>query len=226
MAEAFAALMSRLGYSRYGAQGGDWGAIITSNLGVLDAAHLSGIHVNMPFALPPPGGMESLSDAEKADMADYAAFEQNETGYQRIQGTKPQTLGFGLNDSPAGLAAWIAEKFRTWTDCDGEIERCISKDELLANITIYWVTQTITSSTRLYYEVFKGGRLANLTTKVPVPTGVARFPKEIMRFPRSWVENHYNVTHWTEMPRGGHFAAMEQPELFVEDVRAFFRTVR
>jgi microsomal epoxide hydrolase len=223
MAEVFAELMARLGYPRYGAQGGDWGAIIATNLGVLDAQHLCGIHLNMPFALPPPEGQEGLSEAEKADLADYAAFEQNETGYQRIQGTKPQTLGFALNDSPAGLCAWIVEKFHTWMDCQGDIESAITRDELLTNVTVYWVTQTITSSTRLYYEVFKRARIAILTDRVEVPTGVARFPKEIMRFPRKWVERHYNVTHWTEMPRGGHFAAMEQPALFVDDLRAFFR---
>lgn len=223
MAEVFAELMARLGYPRYGAQGGDWGAIIATNLGVLDAQHLCGIHLNMPFALPPPEGQEGLNEAEKADLADYAAFEQNETGYQRIQGTKPQTLGFALNDSPAGLCAWIVEKFHTWMDCQGDIESVITRDELLTNVTVYWVTQTITSSTRLYYEVFKRARIAILTERVEVPTGVARFPKEIMRFPRKWVERHYNVTHWTQMPRGGHFAAMEQPALFVDDLRAFFR---
>ena len=128
--------------------------------------------------------------------------------------------------TPALLAAWILEKFRTWSDCGGDVESVYTLDELLANITVYWVTGTITSSTRLYYEVTKGGRVGFIGNKVQVPTGVARFPKEIMRFPRKWVENHYNVTHWTDMPRGGHFAAMEQPALFVEDVRKFFATVR
>ncbi|MCZ6465553.1 MAG: alpha/beta fold hydrolase [Proteobacteria bacterium] len=228
MADAFAALMARLGYTRYGAQGGDWGALITTQIGLRDAEHLSGIHVNMPVALPPAGAdpQEGLSDAEKADLADYQLFDLNETGYQKIQGSKPQTLGFALMDSPTGLAAWILEKFRTWSDCGGDVESVYTLDELLANITVYWVTGTITSSTRLYYEVTKGGRVGFIGNKVQVPTGVARFPKEIMRFPRKWVENHYNVTHWTDMPRGGHFAAMEQPALFVEDVRKFFATVR
>ncbi|MEM7408767.1 MAG: epoxide hydrolase family protein [Myxococcota bacterium] len=225
MAEAFVVLMERLGYARYGAQGGDWGALITTEIGLLDPDHVAGIHVNMPMAIPQPD-VDELTDAEKADLADMAQFDADETGYQRIQGTKPQTLGFGLMDSPAGLAAWIVEKFRTWTDCHGDVESVLTRDELLTNIMVYWVTGTITSSTRLYYEVFKGGRIGYLGNRVEVPTGVARFPKEIFRFPRRWVEKHYNVTHWTTMPEGGHFAAMEQPERFVEDLRKFFATVR
>ncbi|HYD49243.1 MAG TPA: epoxide hydrolase [Terriglobales bacterium] len=224
MAEAFAELMRRLGYQRYGAQGGDWGALITSTLGVLDATHLAGIHVNMPYAIP--GDRDGLSEREQADLADFDRFQNDETGYQRIQGSKPQTLGVALNDSPAGLAAWIVEKLRTWTDCGGEVETVVSKDEILTNVMVYWASQTITSSMRLYYEVFKGGRVPFLFQKVEVPTGIARFPKEIARFPRRWLEGHYHITHWTDMPRGGHFAALEQPELFAADVQAFFRTVR
>lgn len=224
MAEAFAVLMARLGYQRYGAQGGDWGAIITTEIGLLDAEHVCGIHTNMPLSFADDS--VELTESEKADVAEMAQWENDEAGYQKIQGTKPQTLGFALMDSPAGLAAWILEKFRTWSDCDGRVESVYTRDQLLTNITIYWVTGTITSSTRLYYEMFKGGRLGLLEKRVEVPTGVARFPREIMRFPRKWVENQYNVTHWTDMPRGGHFAAMEQPGLFVDDVRKFFRTVR
>jgi microsomal epoxide hydrolase len=225
MADAFAALMARLGYARYGAQGGDWGSLITTQIGLRDAAHLAGVHVNMPLAVPQPDRAE-LTPGEQADLGAMALFEAQETGYQRIQGTKPQSLGVALNDSPAGLAAWIVEKFRNWSDCGGDVERSFTRDQLLANVTVYWVTQTITSSMRLYYETFQGGRFGFTTGKVEVPTGVARFPKEILRFPRRWVERHYHVTRWTEMPRGGHFAAMEEPELFVEDVRAFFSTVR
>jgi microsomal epoxide hydrolase len=225
IADAFAELMRRLGYARYGAQGGDWGALVTSLLGLNDAAHVAGIHLNMPLAVPAPDTGD-LTDREKADLATMAQWQDQEAGYQRIQGTKPQTLGFGLMDSPAGLAAWIIEKFRSWSDCNGHPENAISRDRLLTNISIYWATGTITSSTRLYYEVFRSTRMDLFTRKVSVPTGVARFPKEIMRFPRKWVEQRYHVTHWSEMPRGGHFAAMEQPALFVEDVRRFFRTVR
>lgn len=224
IADAFAVLMSRLGYQRYGAQGGDWGSLITSELGARDAAHLYGIHLNMPLAFP--DASIELTGEEQAIMNEMQQWDRDEAGYQKIQGTKPQTLGFALADSPAGLAAWITEKFRAWSDCNGDVESVFTRDELLTNITIYWVTGTITASTRLYFEMFKGGRLSLLEGRVEVPTGVARFPKEIMRFPRKWVENHYNVTHWTTMPRGGHFAAMEQPQLFVDDVRAFFRSLR
>ncbi len=227
MAENFAVLMSRLGYDRYGVEGGDWGAVIANSVAILDAEHVLGLHTTMPLAFPPPGhDPKDLSEREQADLADLADFDQNGTGYQKIQGSKPQTLGFGLNDSPAGLCAWITEKFHGWTDCDGHVENAIDRDQLLTNIMLYWVTQTITSSTRLYYETFKSGRVGIVGAKVEVPTGVARFPREIMRYPRKWVEQSYNVTHWTDMPKGGHFAAMEQPDLFVTDVRKFFGTLR
>ena len=156
------------------------------------------------------------------------SFQDQETGYQRIQGTKPQTLGVGLNDSPAGLAAWIVEKFRGWSDCDGRPENVFTRDQLLTNISVYWFTRTITSSPRLYYEVMGtgAGGAAPVTERIELPTGVARFPKEILRFPRSWVERSYNVTHWSDFERGGHFAAMEEPELFVNDLRKFFSSLR
>jgi microsomal epoxide hydrolase len=224
IAQAFAELMRRLGYARYGAQGGDWGAMVTANLALVDPEHVAGIHTNLPLAETPkdPG---PLTEREKADLADLARFASEESGYQRVQGTKPQSLGFSLNDSPVGLCAWIVEKFKTWSDCGDDPEKSFTRDELLTNVMVYWVTQTITSSMRLYYETFKGGRVG-LEKRIETPTGVARFPREVMRFPRSWVERHYNVTRWTELPRGGHFAAMEVPELFVPEVRAFFATVR
>jgi len=150
-------------------------------------------------------------------------YMENERAYQQIQGTKPQTLGFSLDDSPAGLAAWIVEKFHAWCDCDGNVESRFTKDELLTNITLYWVTQTGTSSTRIYFE----SRVATGNPgKVTVPTACALFPKEITVPPRKWVEARYNLVRWTEMPRGGHFAALEQPELLVNDVRAFFHDLR
>ncbi len=226
MAETFAKLMARLGYDRYGAQGGDWGAIVGNNLAIVDEAHVIGFHTNMPLAFPPPEGPGELTEAEQQDLADMAVFDANGTGYQKIQGTKPQTLGFALSDSPAGLCAWITEKFHAWTDCDGDIESVIDRDQLLTNVMVYWITGNITPSTRLYYEVFKGGRVGVIGNTVKVPTGVLRLPKEIMRFPRAWVERLYNVTHWTQKPKGGHFAAMEQPDVFVEDLRAFFGTLR
>jgi microsomal epoxide hydrolase len=229
VAETNAALMAKLGYTRYGAQGGDWGAIATAWLGRVDPSHLAGIHMNMVVAGPPPGvanPMEGVTAEEQAWLGEMGEFQQKETGYQQIQGTKPQTLGYGLNDSPAGLAAWIVEKFRAWSDCGGDVESAFTRDRLLTNIAVYWFNGTITSSTRLYYEVMRSPRLGLFTSQVQVPTGVARFPKEIMRFPRRWVEQRYRVTHWSDQPRGGHFAAMEQPQLYVEDVRKFFRSVR
>ncbi|HEY8432056.1 MAG TPA: epoxide hydrolase [Sandaracinaceae bacterium] len=229
MAEVNAKLMARLGYARYGAQGGDWGAIISTQNALVDRAHCAGIHLNMVVAFPPPGAsdpMEGLDDYEKESLAGFAQFQKEETGYQQIQGTKPQTLGYALNDSPAGLAAWIVEKFRTWSDCDGDVEKRFTKDELLTNVMIYWVTQSITSSTRLYYETMHSGRFGPASERVETPTGCAIFPKELYRAPRKWAEAAYDVRQWTRMPRGGHFAALEEPELLVEDVRSFFRLVR
>jgi microsomal epoxide hydrolase len=224
IAEAETLLMRRLGYERYGAQGGDWGAIVTGLVGLLDPDHCVGIHMNMVMTLPQD--TEALGEKEKQWLAETQLFQNEETGYQQIQGTKPQTLGYGLTDSPAGLAAWLVEKFRTWSDCDGDVEKRFSKDQLLTNITLYWVTETINSSMRLYYEVRKAGRLAFTQGKVQVPTGCAIFPKELYKAPRKWAEAHYNVTHWSEFERGGHFAAMEEPELLAGDLRSFFATVR
>ncbi len=224
IAQAFSELMHRLGYARYGAQGGDWGAQVTTRLGALDPEHCAAIHLNMPLASPPEEPAP-LTDEEQADLADLQEFIREESAYANEQGTKPQTVGAALNDSPAGLLAWIVEKFRTWSDCDGHPENCYTRDQLITNVMLYWVTQTSASSARLYWEARRSGSWT-ATPFVAVPTGVARYPKEILRWPRSWVERQYNVTRWAAMPRGGHFAAMEQPALFAEDVRAFFRTVR
>jgi microsomal epoxide hydrolase len=228
VAEQVARLMARLGYRRYGAQGGDWGALVATHLGLLDREHACGIHLNLVIAPPPPGAesFEGLSQAEQAAFQDALRFQREETGYQAIQGTKPQTLGYALNDSPAGLAAWIVEKFRTWSDCEGDVERRFSKDELLTHVTVYWATQSITSSTRLYCESMRSGRFGAAGERVEVPTGCAIFPREILRPPRRWAEHWFNVTHWTEMPAGGHFAALEEPERLVADVRDFFRALR
>jgi len=225
VAHAFIELMHRLGYTRYGAQGGDWGAQVTTRIGAFDPEHCAAIHLNMPVA-DRPKDPAPLTDEEKADLAAMAQFQREEAGYALEQGTKPQTLGVSLNDSPAGLLAWIVEKFRTWSDCDGHPENTYTREQLLTNVMVYWVTQTITSSARLYWENQHAGAEKARPEYVGVPTGVARFPKEVLRFPRSWVERRYNVTHWTDMPRGGHFAAMEQPALLVDDLRTFFRTVR
>jgi hypothetical protein len=178
-----------------------------------------------PKGIPQEQLVEGLSEEEVARLAESYAFQKTETGYFRLQATKPQSLGYGLHDSPVGLAAWILEKFHTWSDCNGDVESRFTKDELLANITLYWVTGTITSSMRMYYETVKAGQAGPPDDFVDTPTGIAHFPKELAHPPRAWVENHFNVVHWTDMPQGGHFAAMEEPALLVDDVRAFARSI-
>ena len=224
MADVNAQLMEQLGYDRYFAQGGDWGAIITSWLGARYPKHVRGIHLNMIVAGPPPGDnpFEGVPPDEAQSMARAAAFMKNETGYQRIQGTKPQTLGYGLHDSPVGLAGWIAEKFHGWTDHDGNLESAVSRDDLLTNITLYWVTGSITSSMRIYYE-FRVAGAAGVPQKVEVPTGAALFPGELFLPPRRWAEQIYNITHWSKHSAGGHFAALEKPAELAEDIRLFCR---
>jgi pimeloyl-ACP methyl ester carboxylesterase len=225
IARAFAELMARLGYARYAAQGGDWGAQVTTRLALSDPEHCAAIHLNMPIGEAPEEPVP-LTEQDQAGLVAMQRFQREESGYALEQATKPQTLGVALNDSPAGLLAWIVEKFRTWSDCDGDPENVFSRDQMLTNVMTYWVTQTITSSARLYWEHQHVRAPAGAPRFVTVPTGVARYPKEVLRFPRPWVERSYHVTHWADMPRGGHFAAMEQPELFVDDLRRFFATVR
>jgi len=228
IASLWVELMHGLGYRRFGAQGGDWGAMVSTYLGSNHADAVAGIHLNMVIAFPPDPAnpLDGLTQDEVVDMMPMQHFLQEETGYQRIQGTKPQTLGYGLNDSPAGLAAWIVEKFRAWSDCDGDVEKRFTKDELLTNIMLYWAPETATSSARLYYEMIHAGKFPPQDFRVSVPTGCAIFPKEILKPPRSWVERLYDVARWTRFERGGHFAAMEQPDLLVSDIRAFFRQLR
>jgi pimeloyl-ACP methyl ester carboxylesterase len=212
--------MLRLGYQSYGAQGGDWGAAVTTQIG-RNGGHCAGIHLNMPIGAP--GNLDNPTEAEKAALAGLANHRKWGTGYSKQQSTRPQTLGYGLADSPVGQLAWIVEKFWDWADCDGHPENAVSRDELLDNVMVYWVTGTAASSARLYWESFRVWRGGD---RVELPTGVAAFPGELLKSPRNWCEPNYNITHWTDMPRGGHFAAFEQPELFVDDVRAFFATVR
>ena len=223
-----AALMARLGYQKYGVQGGDWGSIIGTQVALNDAPHVAGLHLNMCTGTAPPGADPDagLSDAEKNRLKARQQFQAEETGYQQIQGTKPQTIGIALNDSPLGLAAWIVEKFRTWCDCGGNPETILTRDELLTNISLYWFTQTAASAARIYYESRHSAPAAGGPRRIEVPTACADFPKEIIWAPRRWLEARYNITRWTVMPRGGHFAAFEQPDLLVDDIRAFFRTVR
>ena len=228
MADVLAALMARLGYDRYGAQGGDWGAIIGRSLAGNYPGHVIGLHSNFMTGGAPVGVTdpnEGVPEAELALRAERTEAFAEGSAYQDIQGTKPQTLGYGLNDSPAGLAAWIVEKFHGWTDNDGNPESAITRDVMLTNITLYWVTESIASSTRIYYES-RHTPATRPVRFVEVPTGVAVFPKEIYFVPRRWAESRYNITRWTMMPRGGHFAALEEPELLVEDIRAFFHDLR
>jgi len=226
IAGILAKLMARLGYARYGLQGGDWGSSISRFAAINDASHVAGLHLNFCLAGPPLGAKdpnEGVTAAELERTRARQTFFDTERGYFLEQSTKPQTIGYSLDDSPAGLAAWIVEKFRSWSDVDGAVEKKFTKDELLTNIMLYWVTQSGASAARIYYE---NQRAQPAQRRVEVPTGCAVFPKEISIAPRRWVEGQYNVTRWTEMPRGGHFAAMEEPELLVDDVRAFFRTLR
>ncbi|MGV0852035.1 epoxide hydrolase family protein [Mycolicibacterium phlei] len=221
IAAAWDTLMRRLGYDRYGAQGGDWGSAVTTALG-RSADGCIAIHLNMPMGTPPKGTTE-FSPEELAAIERLEYYRKWDNAYAKQQSTRPQTLGYGLTDSPVGQLAWIVEKFWSWTDCDGHPENVLHRDELLDNVMLYWVTASAASSARLYWESF---RAFGNGEPVRVPTGVASFPKEILRSPRSWCESSYNITHWTTMPRGGHFAAFEQPELFVDDVVTFFNSVR
>jgi epoxide hydrolase len=229
IAERFHELMTDvLGYGRYAAQGGDWGSIITTCLGRDHTDQLAGIHVNMMAARPIVGEHSApLTAAEQSYLDGQGAWRSAEGAYAQIQSTKPATLGAGLSDSPAGLAAWIVEKFRTWSDCDGDVESVFSKDDLLTNISIYWLTNSIATSTRLYYEAWRDQATPILTPGyIDTPTAYASFPHEISRPPREWVARAYNLKRYTEFERGGHFAAMEQPAALVEDIRAFFRELR
>ena len=225
IADVMAALMTDvLGHQRFAAQGGDWGAFVTSRLGYAYPDRMIGIHINL-LTVPRdrPASTQPTVEAQRYG-EELAAWLKEETGYQAIQGTRPQTLAYGLTDSPAGLAAWIGEKFRAWSDCGGVPEHAISRDRMLGNIALYWFTGAIGSSFWPYYArmhapwpIPPGGTIA-------VPTGYAAFPREIVRPPRSLAEKIYtNIQRWAPMPRGGHFAAMEQPALLAAEIQAFFR---
>ncbi len=222
IAAAFNTLMTEeLGYDRYGVQGGDWGGIVAAKMASAHAASVAGIHLNFVVAQPPA----ELTDADREALARRDAFQAVETGYSNVQGTKPDSLTVAQTDSPAGLAAWILEKFQVWSDCGGDPFSAYSKDALLTNLMFYWAPNSVASAARIYYEARRdpdGFRYP----KVEVPTGVAVFPKEPWRAPRNWAEQRFNIVRWTEMPRGGHFAALEQPALLLDDVRAFFAGIR
>ena len=227
IADCFAELMtSVLGYPRFAAQGGDWGGFITSRLGAVHADKLLGIHVNLLALRRDPKMTSDPTPEERRFLDQLEHWLKEETGYQWIQGTRPQTLAFALSDSPAGLAAWIVEKFRAWSDCDGDVERVFSKDGLLANISLYWFTGAIGSSFWPYYARMHGPWPIP-EAGVRVPMGYAAFPREIVRPPRSLAERMYHdIRRWSEMPRGGHFAALEQPEALAREITEFFRPLR
>jgi pimeloyl-ACP methyl ester carboxylesterase len=230
IATAWIELMARLGYERYGAEGHDWGNSITTSIGQRDPAHVVGIHVIPPIAAPDPSTFDELTETEQSSLADLQDAGEFESGYSAEQSTKPQTVGYALSDSPAGLCAWIVEKFWSWADHDGDLETVLSRDELLDNIMLYWLPGTAVSSARLYWESFAQVSewfTETTTDSVAVPTGCSIFPGEVPRPSRRWAVKRYtNIQYWNELPRGGHFAAFEQPQMFVDEVRNFFRLVR
>ena len=221
-ARAWALLMSRLGYDRYVAQGGDWGSMVTTSIGIQDPEHVAGIHLNMVIGFPSPddGEPTELEQAALAGVNDYLA---NDSGYSKQQSTRPQTLGYALVDSPAGQCAWIVEKFWSWSDTGGDPVGALGADRILDNVMLYWLPGTGASSARMYWESFSNPPLDPVT----VPMGASIFPKEIFRSSRRWASRQFqDIRYWGEPDVGGHFAAFEQPELFVDEIRACFRTVR
>jgi len=214
---------AKLGYDRYVAQGGDWGSMVTNFIGLQDTAHCIGIHMNMPIVPPDPETMTDLTEREQGALASMQHYQDHDSGYSKQQSTRPQSLGYGLTDSPAGQAGWILEKFRAWTDCDRHPENVLTRDELLDNVMLYWLPATAASSARLYWESFSSPPLG----EVEVKTGCSIFPKEIFRSSRRWAEKKFkNLVYWNELEKGGHFAAFEQPETFVGELRACFRHMR
>jgi pimeloyl-ACP methyl ester carboxylesterase len=226
IARAWAMLMQRLGYDRYVAQGGDWGSLVTTTLAQQRPAGLAAIHLNMPFVFPDPIPTEALSAAEQRAVDTFRRFQTDGFGYFVQQSTRPQTIGYALADSPVGQAAWIYEKFHAWTDNDGDPESALSRDEMLDNITLYWLTDAAASSARIYFE-HAGIVARNNSGRVDLPVGCSVFPREIVPAPRHWAERLFpNLIHWNELDRGGHFAAFEEPALFTQELRDCFRPLR
>jgi epoxide hydrolase len=230
IADAWAVLMDRLGYPRFGAQGGDWGSSVSTCLAQQYQDRVIGLHLTPPLAAPDPATFADLTPAEQASLDALRHADTSEDGYSAEQSTKPQTIGYSLVDSPAGLAAWIVEKFRSWTDCEGVPERALDRDRMLDDITLYWLTRTGASAARLYWESIR--EVQEIFTRgtgdrVQVPTGGSIFAHENPRPSRRWAGRRFvDIRYWNELDRGGHFAAWEQPDLFVDEVRAFFRLVR
>jgi pimeloyl-ACP methyl ester carboxylesterase len=226
IAQAWNTLMQRLGYDRYFAQGGDWGSAVTTAIGLQNQGQCAGIHVNMPNARATKEALANPTERDKAALAGAKYYQQWGAGYSTQQSTRPQTLGYGLVDSPMGQATWIIEKFYEWTDCSGHPENALSRQELLDNVMFYWLPGTGASSARLYWESFGTAFSGVADQQVKIPTGCSIFPKEIVATPRSWAEQRYpNIVYWNELDKGGHFAAFEQPQLFVNELRRCFATM-
>lgn len=228
VAAAFTELMLSLGYERFGTSGGDWGAIITTELGRADqGAHVVGLHLTMPLGIAPDpdGPADVLSETDLDGMADWDRHQAaGNVVHVPINNTRPHTLAFALNDSPAGLAAWLLDKFRAYSDCDGDIERSFTKDELLAHFTTYWVTNTIASASHIYYE--RAQDASRQAVFVDIPTGCSIFPRDVRRVARPWADRLYRITWWHQMEAGGHFGSEEEPDAYIGEVRGFFATLR
>jgi pimeloyl-ACP methyl ester carboxylesterase len=230
IAAAWTRLMGRLGYGRYGAQGGDWGTSVSAEIGRQDPGHVAGIHLMPPLAPPDPATFDDLTERERAALAALEHAAERDSGYSREHATRPQTIGYALVDSPTALCAWIIDKFWAWTDGHGHPENALTRDELLDNLMLYWLPRTGAASARLYWESMR--RVdewisGSAHDTIDVPTGCSIFPKELQRPSRRWAQKRFtNILYWNEPDRGGHFAAFEQPQLFVDELRTFFRQVR
>lgn len=223
IAQAWGVLMARLGYARWFAQGGDWGSIVTTHIGMQAPEGCAGIHLNMPMGRPRPEDLANPSPAELKALGALKYYQDWDSGYSKQQSTRPQTIGYALVDSPVGLAGWIYEKMWAWTDNDGMPESALSRDAMLDNIMLYWLPAAGASSARLYWESFGDGGIETIT----MPVAVSAFPREVLPTPRSWMERHCsNIVHWGEMAKGGHFAAWEQPAAFVGELRTAFALMR
>ena len=222
IADVWGVLMARLGYDHYFAQGGDWGAMVTTHIGLQDKEHCDAIHLNMPVVIPDANTMAELTPSEQASLMSMKFYQDWDSGYSKQQSTRPQTVGYGLVDSPSGQAAWIIEKFYQWTDCNGHPENAISRDELLDNVMMYWLSKSAASSARLYWESFKNPP----QDEVDIPTGCSIFPKEIVRPSERWIRKRFtNLKYYNELEKGGHFAAFEQPEIFLQEIQTYFRSL-
>jgi epoxide hydrolase len=227
IADMWGQLMARLGYDRYVAQGGDWGSVVTQAIGISETGHCAGIHINMPVVAPDADTMSDLTEKEQVALADMGTYTETGSGYSKQQSTYPQTLGYGLADSPVGQMAWVVEKFYMWTDCERNgtrhPENILSKDELLDNVMLYWLNNAGASSARLYWESFNNADMS----PIDMPVACSIFPKEIFRCSRRWAEKRFsNLVYWNELDEGGHFAALEQPETFIQEVRNGFKPLR